>query len=105
MRLWREEGLRVPPRKRKLQRLGESTVPAKRLRAERPKHVWALGFQFDTSSDGPLKLPHCVDEHPADTCPARQTPADCPTSELRDENHLVSGALAAPWGGLQACPS
>jgi putative transposase len=41
-RLWREEGLRVPQRKRKRLRLGDSTVPAKRLRAERPNHVWAL---------------------------------------------------------------
>ena len=33
----------MPQRKRKRRRLGESTVPAKRLRAERPNHVWALG--------------------------------------------------------------
>jgi putative transposase len=63
-RLWREEGLRVPQRKRKRLRLGESTVPAKRLRAERPNHVWALDFQFDTTVDGrTLKLLHVVDEH------------------------------------------
>jgi putative transposase len=63
-RLWREEGLRVPQRKRKRRRLGESTVPAKRLRAERPNHVWALDFQFDTTTDGrTLKLLHVVDEH------------------------------------------
>lgn len=47
-RLWREEGLRVPQRKRKRLLLGESTVPAVRLRAERPNDVWALDFQFDT---------------------------------------------------------
>jgi putative transposase len=40
-RVWREEGLRVPVRKRKRRRLGESTVPAERLRAERPGQVWA----------------------------------------------------------------
>ena len=40
-RLWREEGLRVPQRKRKRRRLGESTVPAERLRAERPNQVGA----------------------------------------------------------------
>lgn len=51
-RLWREEGLRVPRRRRKRQRLGESTVPADRLRAERPDHVWALDFQFDQTADG-----------------------------------------------------
>jgi putative transposase len=63
-RLWREEGLRVPQRKRKRKRLGESTVPAERLRAERPNHVWALDFQFDTTTDGrTLKLLHVVDEH------------------------------------------
>ncbi len=62
-RLWREEGLRVPTRRRKRQRLGDSTVPAKRLSAERPDHVWALDFQFDQTADGRiLKLLHIVDE-------------------------------------------
>jgi transposase InsO family protein len=63
-RLWREEGLRVPRRRRKRQRLGVSTSEAARLRAERPNQVWALDFQFDTTSDGRLlKLLHVVDEH------------------------------------------
>ncbi len=62
-RLWREEGLRVPRRRRKRQRLGDSTVPAKRLAAQRPDHVWALDFQFDQTADGRiLKLLHVVDE-------------------------------------------
>jgi putative transposase len=62
-RLWREEGLRVPRRRRKRQRLGDSTVPADRLRAERPDHVWALDYQFDQTADGRvLKLLHIVDE-------------------------------------------
>ena len=62
-RLWREEGLRVPRRRRKRQRLGDSTVPADRLRAERPGHVWALDFQFDQTVDGRVvKLLHVVDE-------------------------------------------
>ena len=38
-RLWREEGLRVPQKRRKRQRVGESTVPGDRLRAERPDHM------------------------------------------------------------------
>lgn len=63
-RLWREEGLRVPARRRKRRRLGASTVPATRLCAERPDHVWALDFQFDTTADGRiLKLLHVVDEY------------------------------------------
>jgi putative transposase len=62
-RLWREEGLRVPARRRKRQRVGESTVPADRLRAERPGHVWAIDFQFDQTVDGRvLKLLNIVDE-------------------------------------------
>jgi putative transposase len=62
-RLWREEGIRVPARRRKRQRLGESTVPASRLRAERPPHVWAIDFQFDQTADGRvLKLLNIVDE-------------------------------------------
>jgi putative transposase len=62
-RVWREEGLRVPVRRRKRRRLGESTVPAERLRAERPNHVWAFDFQFDQTADGRvLKLLNIVDE-------------------------------------------
>jgi putative transposase len=62
-RLWHEEGLRVPARRRKRQRLGESSVPSDRLRAERPGHVWALDFQFDQTADGRvLKLLNVVDE-------------------------------------------
>jgi transposase InsO family protein len=63
-RLWREEGLKVPRRTRKRQRLGVSTCRADRLRAEHPNHVWGLDFQFDQTSDGKvLKLLHIVDEH------------------------------------------
>jgi putative transposase len=63
-RLWREEGLRVPARRRKRQRLGTSSCPADRLAAEHPNHVWALDYQFDQTQDGRiLKLLNVVDEH------------------------------------------
>ena len=63
-RLWREEGLRVPPKRRKRQRLGDSTTPADRLRAGRPDHVWALDYQFDVTTSGrTIKILHVVDEH------------------------------------------
>jgi len=63
-RRWREEGLRVPVRRRKRQRLGTSTTPAARLAAEHPDHVWALDYQFDQTTDGRiLKLLNIVDEH------------------------------------------
>ena len=62
-RLWREEGLRVPQKRRKRQRVGSSTTPADRLTASRPDHVWALDFQFDVTTTGRvLKLLHVVDE-------------------------------------------
>jgi transposase len=43
-RLWREEGLRVPARRRKRQRLGTSTTPANRLAAEHPKSCVGAGL-------------------------------------------------------------
>jgi putative transposase len=46
-RLWREEGLRVPPQRLKRRRLGTSTVPAERLVADHRNHVWALDFLPD----------------------------------------------------------
>jgi putative transposase len=62
-RLWREEGLRVPPRRRKRQRLGTSTAPADRLAASYPDHVWALDYQFDVTATGRvIKILHVVDE-------------------------------------------
>jgi hypothetical protein len=78
-RLWREEGLRVPVRRRKRQRLGTSSCPADRLAAEHPNHVWALDYQFDQTTDGRiLKLLNVVDEH---------------TREALTEQHPV------PWTG------
>jgi len=62
-RCWREEGLRVPRRKRKRRRLGESSVPAQRLRAERENQVWALDYQQDQTADGRvIRLLNVVDE-------------------------------------------
>lgn len=63
-RIWREEGLRVPARKRKRRRAGRSTAAgAERLRATHPGHVWALDFQHDATSDGrELKFLNVVDE-------------------------------------------
>ena len=63
-RIWREEGLRVSQRKRKRRRLGESTVLAGRLAAERPGHVWALDYQHDQTADGRvIRLLNVVDEY------------------------------------------
>ena len=95
-RLWREEGLRVPPRRRKRRRLGHSTANAGHLRAERADHVWALDFQFDTTSDGRiLKLLHVVDEHTREALwieVARRIDADATVAILE----RIAATRAAP---------
>lgn len=60
-RLWRDEGLRVPQRRRR-KRVGSSTVgPAT---ADAPNVVWAVDFQFDADEQGrPIKICSIVDEH------------------------------------------
>jgi putative transposase len=63
-RLWREEGLRVPPRRHKRRRVGYSTTPADRLSAAHPNHVWAIDYQFDVTSMGKtIKILHITDEY------------------------------------------
>ena len=61
-RLWREEGLRVVVKRRR-KRAGSSTVPPVPT-ATGPNMVWAIDFQFDSSTDGrPIKILSVVDEH------------------------------------------
>ena len=61
-RLWREEGLRVPQRRRR-KRHGASTAPTP-MSADAPNRVWAVDFQFDVTTDGrPVKIVSIVDEH------------------------------------------
>ena len=61
-RLWREEGLRVPQRRRR-KRLGTSTTIDTPV-ADAPDRVWAVDFQFDATTDGrPIKIVSIIDEH------------------------------------------
>jgi putative transposase len=61
-RLWRDEGLRLPQRRRR-KRLGASTTPNPPT-ADAPNVVWAVDFQFDATTDGrPIKIVSIVDEH------------------------------------------
>jgi putative transposase len=96
-RLWREEGLRVPTKRRKRQRLGTSTCPADRLTAEHPDHVWALDYQFDQTQDGKrLKLLNVVDEHTREALTItvdRRIDADATVAVL---DRLVAERQAAP---------
>jgi putative transposase len=61
-RLWREEGLRVPQRRRR-KRVGASAAAEIEVAAA-PNRVWAVDFQFDATTDGrPVKIASIVDEH------------------------------------------
>ena len=62
-RLWRKEGLKVPRKKKKRRRLGDSSGGITRRKAERMNHVWSLDFIFDRTTNGrPLKILSIVDE-------------------------------------------
>ncbi len=61
-RLWREEGLRVPQRRRKKRLTGISVVVGA-MSPIRPNVIWAMDFQFDTTADGrTLKMLNVIDE-------------------------------------------
>jgi len=62
-RLWRKEGLKVPQKKRKRRRLGDSSGGIIRRKAERMNQVWSLDFIFDRTTNGrPLKILSIIDE-------------------------------------------
>jgi transposase InsO family protein len=50
-RVCRDEGLRVRARKRVRSRIGMSTIPGDRRRAEHPNHVGALYFAYHQTAD------------------------------------------------------
>ncbi len=51
-RIWRREGLKVPPRQPKRGRLWLNDGSCVRLRPERANHVWAYDFVEDRTRDG-----------------------------------------------------
>ncbi|MEZ0367434.1 IS3 family transposase [Mycobacterium sp. pUA109] len=61
-RLWRDEGLRVPQRRKK-KRLTGIGVAVGAMSPIRPNVIWAMDFQFDTTADGRrLKMLNVIDE-------------------------------------------
>ena len=62
-RLWRREGLKVPQKKRKKRRLGNSENGCHRRRAEFKDQVWCWDFVFNHTTNGStLKWLSIVDE-------------------------------------------
>jgi len=64
LRLWRQEGLKVPQRLKKKRRLGSSANACFRRRAQRRNQVWSYDFVMDQTQDGRrLKWLVIVDEY------------------------------------------
>ncbi|WP_345045385.1 IS3 family transposase [Georgenia daeguensis] len=84
-RLWRDEGLRVPQRRRG-KRVGSSTIDTPT--ADAPNVVWAVDFQFDADEQGrPIKICSIVDEHTRECIGGlteRSITADRLTAHLED---------------------
>jgi putative transposase len=63
-RLWREEGLRNPPRKRRKRARGHSENSCAMKKAEHKNHVWCWDFTMDETAEGRrLKWFSVVDEY------------------------------------------
>jgi transposase InsO family protein len=78
-RLWRDEGLRVPQRRRK-KRLTGIGVAVGAMSPIRPNVIWAMDFQFDTTADGrTLKMLNVIDEYTREAL-ARLIAASTPTA-------------------------
>ena len=62
-RIWKQEGLKVPPRQPKRGRLWLNDGSCVRLRPERPNHVWAYDFVEDRTREGrKFRMLNVVDE-------------------------------------------
>ena len=93
-RLWRQEGLRVPQRRRR-KRLGSSTAPDTPI-ADAPNRVWAVDFQFDSTTDGrPVKIVSIVDEHTRE-CLGGLVERSITSDRLIDELDRLAQTVATP---------
>jgi putative transposase len=62
-RIWRREGLKVPPRQPERGRLWLADGSCVRLRPERPNHLWSYDFVEDRTHDGrKFRLLNVIDE-------------------------------------------
>ena len=63
-RIWREEGLKLPHKQKKRQRLWLSDGSCVRLRPEHKNHVWSYDFVEDVTMDGrKLRWLNIIDEY------------------------------------------
>ena len=63
-RLWREEGLQLPKRHRRRQRLYHKLSSVIRLRPQHPNHIWSIDFVHDKLANGrSYKMLTVLDEY------------------------------------------
>ncbi len=63
-RLWRQEGLKVPPKQPKRAQLWLNDGSCIRQRPEYPRHVWSYDFVADRTADGrPIRILTIIDEY------------------------------------------
>ena len=94
-RLWREEGLKVPYRKRKKPHRGVGTAVGAMCPIA-PNAIWALDFQFDTTVDGrTLKLLNVVDEYTRE-CLAIVVGRHCDADKVVDTLDAITATRGAP---------
>jgi putative transposase len=63
-RIWRKEGLKVPPRQPKRGRLWLNDGSGVRLRPEYPQHVWSYDFMRESTHNGrPFRILNVIDEY------------------------------------------
>ena len=63
-RLWRREGLKVPPKQPKRGRLWLNDGSCVRLRPEHPDHVWSYDFVHERTHDGrAFRTLNVIDEY------------------------------------------
>jgi putative transposase len=63
-RIWRQEGLKIPPKQPKRGRLWLTDGSIVRLRPAFPKHVWSYDFMHDRTQDGhPFRILNILDEY------------------------------------------
>jgi putative transposase len=97
-RLWRDEGLRLPPKPRRRRR--GKRMPG-HVTAACPNQVWALDFLVDQTADGrPIKILTVTDEHTREalaTHAARRIGADDTRQHARaDRRTARTGATDDP---------
>ena len=80
-RIWRKEGLKVPPRQPKRRRLWLNAGSCVRLRPEYRDHVWSYDFMREQTHNGrPFRILNVIDEY------TRECLATCVARKLTEED-------------------